>query len=231
MHETPGQAIAETIATIAAWPEPTGDVILRDRNAGLLWWREDEDTDDNRCWVSRNADGSGNAATWEDLCRRWGGVPDIFAPRADNGRGTPLPPEPPEGTIVLDSTDRIWRRNGGERRPDQPWQIEDGMMRGTWAEIATRWKPVRLVPEHAATLTPAEHRVMDLTAELVNLICGEVIGNGPSRGGDVREFVGHIHGIQRMVLAQAAARAYPGRYRLLGGTVAAQDTAGGEAPL
>jgi len=31
--------------------------------------------------------------------------------------------------------------------------------------------------------------------------------------------VHHIHILQRMVLKQAAARAYPGRYRLLGETL------------
>ena len=65
-------------------------------------------------------------------------------------------------------------------------------------------------------LTEAEHRAMELTVELVNLMSRDVIGTGRSRVGDVNEVVHHIHGIQRMVLGQAAARAYPDRYRLLG---------------
>lgn len=68
-------------------------------------------------------------------------------------------------------------------------------------------------------LTDHEHRALDLTAELTNLVTGRIIG-GTSvtqpRIGDVGEFVGHIHAIQHMILAQAAARAYPERYRLLG---------------
>ena len=69
----------------------------------------------------------------------------------------------------------------------------------------------------AGLLTGAEHRAMALTVELVNLLAGEVIADGPARRGDVNEVVHAIHLIQRMVLGQAAARAYPDRYRLLGG--------------
>lgn len=67
------------------------------------------------------------------------------------------------------------------------------------------------------TMTEAEHQVMALTAELWNLLAGEVVGQGSSRGGDLRELGGHIHAIQHAVLSQAAARAYPDLYRLLGG--------------
>ena len=59
----------------------------------------------------------------------------------------------------------------------------------------------------------------DLTVELVNLVCHDVIGDGRSRAGDVNEFVDAIHDIQRMIMSQAAARAYPDRYRLLGWSV------------
>lgn len=64
-------------------------------------------------------------------------------------------------------------------------------------------------------LTPAEHEAMDLTAQLCRLM-GKIIGNEEPRHQDVGEFVTHIHVIQRMILAQAAARAYPTEYRLLG---------------
>ena len=68
-------------------------------------------------------------------------------------------------------------------------------------------------------LSTAELRAMDLTVELVNLMCGDVIGRGPSRAGDVAELAASIHHIQQQILSQAAARAYPHRFRLLGGTV------------
>lgn len=66
-------------------------------------------------------------------------------------------------------------------------------------------------------LTDAEHRVMDLTAEVWNTLVREVVGDGPARDGDLAELAHDIHRIQERVLAQAAARAYPDRYRLLGG--------------
>lgn len=73
----------------------------------------------------------------------------------------------------------------------------------------------RLMP--ARLLTEAEHRAMALTAELWNLLCTDIVGQGRSRSGDVRELGDHIHAIQNVVMAQAAARAYPNQYRLLGG--------------
>lgn len=66
-------------------------------------------------------------------------------------------------------------------------------------------------------LSPAEHRAMELTAELWNLLAGEVVAAGTSRTGDMRELCGHIHAVQHAILAQAAGRAYPEMYRLLGG--------------
>lgn len=64
-------------------------------------------------------------------------------------------------------------------------------------------------------LTAEEHRAVDLTAELWNLLCSITGGEG-SREGDLAELAGAVHVIQRAVLAQAGARAYPDRYRLLG---------------
>ncbi len=40
--------------------------------------------------------------------------------------------------------------------------------------------------------------------------------NGPTREEDLAELTATIHIIQRTVMAQAAARAYPGEFRLLG---------------
>lgn len=65
-------------------------------------------------------------------------------------------------------------------------------------------------------MTGAEHAAMEMAAALYNQIALQVIGRGSSRDGDLNELAMHIHGIQNMVLAQAAARAYPGRYRLMG---------------
>lgn len=76
--------------------------------------------------------------------------------------------------------------------------------------------PWRIIPPPA--LTDAEHRCVRLAGELWNGLC-QIVGNDESRAGDLAELVHHVHAIQNAVLAQAAARAYPGRYRLLGGAL------------
>jgi hypothetical protein len=65
-------------------------------------------------------------------------------------------------------------------------------------------------------LTTAEHDAIAKTAELWGALCA-ITSDGPARDGDLKELIFHIHGIQRAVLKQAAARAYPDLYRLLGG--------------
>lgn len=64
-------------------------------------------------------------------------------------------------------------------------------------------------------LTDREQAVLNLTAELWNELCA-VVGDGPTRDADLMELCAHIHAIQHSVMAQAAARAYPDTYRLLG---------------
>lgn len=73
-------------------------------------------------------------------------------------------------------------------------------------------------------MTDEEHHAMELTGSLFNYISKNVIGPDPaSRSGDVRELVIHIHGIQRMLMAQAACRAFPDKYRLLGERIAKDE--------
>jgi len=67
-------------------------------------------------------------------------------------------------------------------------------------------------------LTPDEQEAVTLAGRLANLI-SRIVAAGPTRNDDINEAVVHIHGIQHAVMAQAAARAYPDRYRLLGGLV------------
>jgi hypothetical protein len=43
-----------------------------------------------------------------------------------------------------------------------------------------------------------------------------IIGDGPQAGPDLDEVTIHIHALQYTVMAQAAARAYPDKYRMLG---------------
>jgi hypothetical protein len=72
-------------------------------------------------------------------------------------------------------------------------------------------------------LTEAETRALDITTDLVAVVCQEVIGRGPTRDNDVREFVDKVHQIQAVIMSQAAGRAHPDRYRLLGETLRASD--------
>lgn len=67
-------------------------------------------------------------------------------------------------------------------------------------------------------LTPDELAAMDTTVTLVHQLRA-IVGDGPTRTADMNEFIVLIHGIQRGIMSQAAARAYPDRFRLLGGTV------------
>jgi hypothetical protein len=65
-------------------------------------------------------------------------------------------------------------------------------------------------------LTEAEHKAVTLAGELFTHLARQVVGTGPTREADLRELAAHIHGIQHTVMSQAAARLYPGTYRLLG---------------
>jgi hypothetical protein len=69
--------------------------------------------------------------------------------------------------------------------------------------------------DERVTLTDDEHRALDLTAELWKALCN-VAGQGATRGADLGEAAAHIHALQHMVMAQAAGRSYPERYRLMG---------------
>jgi hypothetical protein len=64
-------------------------------------------------------------------------------------------------------------------------------------------------------LTDREHRVMEQIRDLHdNLLT--VVGHDKTRTNDLNELFVHLHAIQRSVMAQASARAYPEKYRLLG---------------
>lgn len=67
-------------------------------------------------------------------------------------------------------------------------------------------------------LTTQELEAMDMTAQLANKI-HEIIGDGPTASADWSEAAAEIHVIQHRIMAQAAARAYPERFRLMGRTI------------
>lgn len=74
-----------------------------------------------------------------------------------------------------------------------------------------------------ALLTSDEHKAVHDAGQLWNLLC-RIVGQGPTRDGDCGELIAHVHGIQQAVLKQAAARAYPDLYRLLGGVVGGEQS-------
>jgi len=67
-------------------------------------------------------------------------------------------------------------------------------------------------------LTDDERKAIQMTAELWNQLC-RIVGDGRTRDADLTELCTHIHAIQHAVMSQAAARAYPEKFRLLGGTI------------
>ena len=71
------------------------------------------------------------------------------------------------------------------------------------------------MPDLPAHLTGNERAAIDLTAGLWTLLQG-IVGNGPTRAADLVEATIHIHALQHMIMSQAAARAHPEAYRLLG---------------
>ena len=83
---------------------------------------------------------------------------------------------------------------------------------GPWCE------PVEIasMEPRAGLLTEEEQLALGLTGELHRQMI-LIIGPGPARIGDTAELVTHIHAIQHMIMSQAAARAYPLLYRMLGG--------------
>lgn len=64
-------------------------------------------------------------------------------------------------------------------------------------------------------LTDLEHEVVHDLGQVWNKLC-KMVERGRTRGPDLDEAVAHVHALQHFVMSQAAARAYPDKYRLLG---------------
>lgn len=67
-------------------------------------------------------------------------------------------------------------------------------------------------------LTDAERKAIRLAGELYTHIQDYVCGDGSTRDDDLAELRASIHHVQHLVMAQAAARLYPGELRPMGGT-------------
>lgn len=72
-------------------------------------------------------------------------------------------------------------------------------------------------------LTPDELEAVNLTADLANLM-RRIIGEGPTADHDWSETAAQIHVLQSRIMGQAAARAYPDLFRLMGGRIGEPPT-------
>jgi hypothetical protein len=118
-------------------------------------------------------------------------------------------------------------REAGLEHPPIDWERFDAYERkraGEQVKAQLRRGERAVCEPTGELLTAAEHHAMDLTVELVNLVCRDIVGHGRTRTGDINELVGDVHAVQRTILKQAAARAYPDRYRLLGGEIDTLET-------
>lgn len=82
--------------------------------------------------------------------------------------------------------------------------------------VGTRHAEQTAQHELTRLMTPVEHDAIQKAGDLMGIL-SSIAADGPARPGDLAEVASHVHGIQRAVLKQAAARAYPDRYRVLGG--------------
>jgi hypothetical protein len=64
-------------------------------------------------------------------------------------------------------------------------------------------------------LTADEREALALSGQLAKL-CRRIVGSGPQAADDWSELASRIHAVQHTIMAQAAARAYPFEFRLLG---------------
>lgn len=117
---------------------------------------------------------------------------------------------------------------GGSERPaaDEPEQqaLWDAMHAAYSALGVTDTREYR-VTHGLDLLTADEREALRLTAQLANL-CHRIIGRGPQAEPDWAEMAHRIHAVQHMVMAQAAARAYPSEFRALGETIPASPAPG-----
>jgi DNA-binding transcriptional regulator YhcF (GntR family) len=83
-------------------------------------------------------------------------------------------------------------------------------------------------PGLAGLLTGDERQAVRQAGLLYTFIAERVVAAGANRSDDLAELRAACHVIQRAVLAQAAARAYPEEFRLLGDVVTARSTGTGD---
>jgi hypothetical protein len=73
-------------------------------------------------------------------------------------------------------------------------------------------------PPELEFLTEHEKRTIAALGDMAGMVA-RCVADGPNHDNDLAELVAPIHVVQNTLLAQAAARAYPDKYRLLGETL------------
>ena len=77
-------------------------------------------------------------------------------------------------------------------------------------------------------LTPREREAVQKAGDLWGDLCA-IVGDGPTRDADLAELIVHVHAIQHAVMSQAAGRAYPSEFRLLGSVIPPEAPSGSGA--
>jgi Helix-turn-helix domain/Bacterial regulatory proteins, gntR family len=129
-------------------------------------------------------------------------------------------------TVGHAETGRIWQsrgfweeadkalRAGGELlRLHSAWQADSSPFADNAADDADGNEDDH---KRADLLTEDEREVVRQAGQLYTLIADRIVAHGPTRDDDLAELRAAIHVIQRAMEAQAAARAYPREFRLLG---------------
>lgn len=92
------------------------------------------------------------------------------------------------------------------------WEGSDDDCGGCWIETG---------------LTDTEHHALMLTGQLAGYLRAIITaGGGPTIEADWAEAAHEIHTVQQRIMAQAAARAYPDAYRLMGATLRTKEHGG-----
>ena len=108
--------------------------------------------------------------------------------------------ECPEGNLLL-TNPHEW--------PDPPADQDHRFQMGWWAALRM------VATTSTAGLNEFEHAIAGKVAELAADFI-ELVGDTDTASEDFAEILPHLHALQQAVMAQAAARAHPGRYRALG---------------
>jgi len=144
-------------------------------------------------------------------------------------------------TVGHAETGRTWQGRSFWLRADRELGADGDLLRlfdrYKAAECPAPEADVDAMPEEAARGAPAlpasvlltdeEREAVRLAGMLYTLIADHVMAGGPNQESDLAEVRALVHGIQYRVMANAAGRAYPGEFRLLGAALAGRSPAAG----